>query len=441
MRAGQTLMMVFPGDTQPTPVPRELAAKAREAGAKWHGPNMAPAQPTAMDRIGGVAQRGVNALPDVGGMVGGFMGFTPHQRAANAARLGVAGRATSHVINSITGAEPSWTPQEAATNLGAEAARQAAMGYSGELLAKGGKMLAEPVMKSAIGKAGVGMAKKALRYGLNTSEEYLAGVTKRIADAKIKALGIAADLEKQGHTSTYEALAAPLKRAFARYAKHDVTGSESERALQAVMAEMKAKIGPDVTVTPASTLTDVSGRPLREAFSTTTPAEPLTPTQLQEINQIAGQKLKDLFAAKQGKIGVPPDPRELAYMKVWSRSKQLLEGMGGAQGREISALNKEMQTLYKIHATATRAAERAAPITSGLEAASGAAIAAGGLASDHPSAALFAIPAMFGRSLLMRPHALAAEARFLNSPGFEAGARIVPRIPVALANQLMQKEQ
>ncbi len=472
MRAGQTILMIAPGDTQPTAVPREFAAKMREAGAKFYTPSRAPSA-SILDRAaapnggpgpappgGGVpepVQRGVDALADIGGGIGGFMGVTPHQRAGNAARFGVAGRATSHVINSLTGVDPAWTPQQAAETLGKEAALQSSLGYTGEATAKLGKMLAEPVMKSAIGRSAIGTAKRALKYGLAPTEKFLAQTTEKIGKLKDSAIALAKSLEGKGHTSTFDELAKPLRAEMARFKKHDVTGGEAERAMQSVLDEMEAKIGPKTVTTPGGPAVGASAAEaadpnasLRGVYSaqwqkpTTTqiPAKPLTPTQLQEIAQIARQKLTDLFEARQavkGVGGAPPDPRERAYMKVWARSKQLLEGMGGEEGKQIGRVNKEMQRLYQMHSVARKAGEKAFPQISPYESLGAATIAAGSFASGHPEAAVFAIPAAIGRPLLTRPDALAAQARFLNSETFGNIARVTPRAAVAGTRQLLSR--
>ncbi len=72
MRAGQTIMMVFPGDSQPYPVPRELAAKARADGAKFYGPsNNVPALTEAENAK--FRQQGMSAGLPVAGAIGGSM--------------------------------------------------------------------------------------------------------------------------------------------------------------------------------------------------------------------------------------------------------------------------------------------------------------------------------------------------------------------------------
>ena len=444
MNAGRTVMMDFPdGTSKPIPADSASISIARKYGGQiQRRPTSSMGRPMpsmdvagAVQGVGGMAQRAVNATPDVMGGVGGFMGLTAPQRAASATRLGIAGRAISHDINALTGAEQSWTPQQAVHELGAEGARQGAMAYTGEGIAKAGKSIAEPLMKSALGRSTIGSAKRALKAGLRPTEEFLAKTTAKIAAAKERAVGLAQQLETAGRTSSYGDLVAPIKKALSRFSRHDVTGNETERALQDVLGEMTNKIGPVTTKNPAGKILDVGGQPMIGASKTTVPAQPITPTQLQEINQIAGQKLKDLFAAKQGKLGVPPDPRELGYMKVWARSKQLLEGMG-PEGREISRLNKEMQNQYRLHALASNAGMRAHTLTPSSMFPE--AIAAGGaaVAGHNPLLALSALPMSLLRHIATSPDALAREASFFNSPAFAAGSRVVPRIPIALYNQL-----
>jgi len=442
MRAGPTIKMIYGNDTTPTLVPRSAVAKAREAGFRFYSPadSISAAQSSNtgepsgfMGRVGNMAGRAVDATPDVMGAVGGFMGVTPQMRAANATRLGIAGRAISHDVNALVGREPSWTPKQAVDILGAEGVRQGAMAYTGEGAAKVFKAVAGPVMKSALGRSAVGSVKKALKYGLAPTEEFLAKTTAKIGAAKERVLQLVGKLTASGRMANYDALVGPLKRELAYYAKNDVTGNETANALREVLQTIEEHIGPKVTQPPM--VQGPFGRPLPGGAPVTTPAPDLTPDQLQSIAEITGQKLKDLFAAKQGKLGALPDPRERAYMKVWVTAKNML-GKMGAEGQEIAALNKEMQNLYKVHELARRAGERSVPLISPIEGGLTGAAAATGVAMGHP-VALTAIPAAsLFRYATTNPEALAAQARFLDSAAAGNVARIVPRIPISLLRQL-----
>jgi hypothetical protein len=308
----------------------------------------------------------------------------------------------------------------------------------GDAAAAGVRGGARMAMKTSLGRAAVGSVEKALKYGLAPTQKFMDFIAGRIGELKTQAVAAANDLEAAGHATTLDALAKPIRASQARYAANDVTGTETQNALQSVLDEMTNKLGPKTTKTPASKVLGPNGQPAVAAKVTVTPAQPITPTQLQEINQIAGQKLKDLFAAKQGKLGVPPDPRELGYMKVWSRSKQLLEGMGGDTGKSIGRANKEMQDLYKMDTLARNAGMRPHGFT-GLERAGAAAGLTGGLLAHNPLAAAASIPAAAALHAATSPEGMAAIGRGLNTPMAQALARFSPRLGAVGVGQFMNQ--
>lgn len=429
--AGDTVMMESTfGPPSPVLI-TEIAARikmAEEAGGRaW-----------VQKRSPGMLQRGVDALPDIGGAVGGFMGITAPMRAANAARFGVAGRATSHVINTATGAELSWSPRQAVTELGKEGAKQYAAGLSGEAVAKGGRMIAPVVMKSAIGRAALGAAEKALKFGLAPTEKFAAKMLSGIANAKDRARVMARALDQAGDEFHPNQVLAPLKRTAARFKKYDVTGRETEDVLTSALKTAREKLGVQHTVTtPASVATGINIIPAQAASRTVVPTRMIKPSELQEVVQIAGTHASNLFKARSLTPGVKASAEELANLRVWSSGKKLLESLG-YEGREIGRLNNEMKEMFKMHTVATRAGERAQPGISPIDWLAGSIAGTGAGVAGHNTAGGAAVggAVALGRHLLSSPRALAAEARALNSVAFGATARAVPKVAIATHRQM-----
>lgn len=187
MRAGQTLMMIMPGDSTPTAVPRQYAAEMRKRGAQWYGPNNAVPAPTKDEVNRLTQQNALGALAPtgaiVGSLVGGAVGGSAGALGGPAAPASIPGGAfAGRQIGGVVGGTAGKLIEEGAsramglgdapgTVLG-EAGTQAVMGPVGEAIGLPLQMVGRGIIRSGLparmqdaGKAVKEMVKERLPVG------------------------------------------------------------------------------------------------------------------------------------------------------------------------------------------------------------------------------------------------------------------------------------